>query len=131
MKYVATHRIKLVESIYDFAELAEVTADGLTKDIHDCYPAPIEVVIPNSTAKKNGYLELIKISENLLQLFSIWYNRGTRIILNRHISAPQQSYRSSTPEKHSTMNGFRHCLTLISVLKRVTPDKAYEYGKTH
>ena len=129
MKYVATHRIKLVESIYNFAELTEVTADGLTKDIHDCYPAPIEVVIPNSHRKENGYFELTKISANLLQLLSIWYNRGTRIIFEPSYLRSATVLQIKHPRKAFNYEWVPSLPDAYLRSGNVTPDKAYAYGK--
>ena len=129
MKYVATHRIKLVESIYNFAELAEVTADGLNRDIHTCYPAPIEVVIPNSHRNENGYFEQTKISENLLQLLSIWYNRGTRIIFEPTYIGSATVLQIKHPRKAFSYEMVSSLPDSYIRSGNVTTDKAYAYGK--
>ena len=130
MKYVATHRIKLVESIYNFEELATVTEDGLTKELHQCYPAPIEVVIPNSHRKDNGYFEMTKINENLLQLLSIWYNRGTRIIFEPTYLRPAVCLQIKYPRKAFSYEMVPSLPDSYIRSGNVTTDKAYAYGKT-
>ena len=126
MKYVYTSKIKLSPVTYNALELFKTikNMEGLSKEVHEMYPAPEDFVVPNGT--KEYYLTL---SEDVLQLLSIWFNRGTRIHFCETYIRPATSIKTSRP---CTQWHYDMVDSLPqSYLKQgyTTPQLAYAYGE--
>jgi hypothetical protein len=74
MKFVYTRKEKLVPTEYKAFDIFEASKSGLTRELHEMYPAPESFIIPNGTKQYP-----LVISASSLQLLAIWYCRGTAI----------------------------------------------------
>lgn len=110
MEYVSKE-VALASNIYNALELFETikNSGGLSRTIHEMYPAPEDFVVPNGTKEYALY-----ISADVLQLLSIWFNRGTRIHFLESYLRPACSIKVSRPRTQWHYDMVACCLNLIS-----------------
>lgn len=126
MKYVYTKKVALASNTYNALELFETIKhmNGLTRDIHEMYPAPEDFVVPNGTKEY-----ALNISADVLQLLSIWFNRGTRIHFCETYIKPACSIKTSRPRTQWHYDMVDSLPQTYIKQGYTTPQLAYDYGK--
>lgn len=126
MKYVYTKKVALVDTLYNALELFETikNSGGLSRTIHELYPAPTDFVVPNGTREYN-----LTLSEDVLQLLSIWFNRGTRIHFLETYIRPASSVKASHPRTQWRYDMVDSLPQSYIKSGKTTPQLAYDYGK--
>lgn len=126
MKYVYTSKIRLASVTYNAFELFEAVKNnnGLSRDIHEMYPAPEDFVIPNGTKQY-----ALTLSEDVLQLLSIWFNRGTRIHFLETYLRPASSIKTSHPRSQWHYDMVDSLPQSYIKSGKTTQQLAYDYGK--
>lgn len=126
MKYVFTSKIKLSEVTYNAMELFETIKNnkGLSRALHEQYPTPTDFVVPNGTKEYN-----LTLSEDVLQLLSIWFNRGTRIHFCETYIRPAASIKTSRPRTQWRYDMVDSLPQAYIASGKTTPQLAYDYGK--
>ena len=126
MKYIYTKKVALASNTYNALELFETikNMNGLTREIHEMFPAPEDFVVPNGTKKFN-----LTLSEDVLQLLSIWFNRGTRIHFCETYIRPASSIKTSRPRTQWHYDMVDSLPQSYIKSGKTTPQLAYDYGK--